>query len=103
MRITTSVIDINGKRHSLPDTHVGITVNDIDMSRQWTGDEVCGLPEVGRRFAAERNELVTMRFAVITGPGGIEAYYLLHFRGSHKTPLTRISVTSKPGDADDAV
>lgn len=103
MRITTSVIDINGKRYALPDTHVGVTVNDIDMSRQWTGDEVGGLPEVWRRFATERDELVTMRLAVITGPGGIEAYYLLHFRGSHKTPLTRISFTSKTGDADDAV
>ena len=103
MLITTSVIDINGKRHSLPDTHVGVMVNDIDMSRQWTGDEVCGLPEVWRRFAAERNELIAMGLPVIAGPGGIEAYYLLHFRGSHKTPLTRISFTSKTGDADDAV
>lgn len=56
------------KGDALPDTHVGVTVNDIDMSRQWTGDEVCGLPEVWRRFAAERDELVTMRLAVITGP-----------------------------------
>ena len=88
MRITTSVIDINGKRHALPDTHVGVTVNDIDMSRQWTGDEVCGLPEVWRRFAAERDELVAMGLPVITGPGGIEAYNPLHFRSRHLTPLT---------------
>lgn len=32
------------KSDALPDTHVGVTVNDIDMSRQGTGDEVCGLP-----------------------------------------------------------
>ena len=42
---------------ALPDTHVGVTVNDIDISRQWTWDEIDGLPEVRGRLAAERNEL----------------------------------------------
>ena len=34
------------KRDALPDTHVGITINYIDISRQGAGDEACGLPEV---------------------------------------------------------
>lgn len=52
---------------ALPDTHVGITVNDIDISRQRTWDEIDGLPEVRGRLAAERNELVAMGLPVITG------------------------------------
>lgn len=74
---------------TLPDTHVGVTVNDIDISRQGTWDEIDGLPEVRGRLAAERNELVAMGLPVITGTGGIEADHLLHFRRSHLTPLTR--------------
>lgn len=88
---------------ALPDTHVGVTVNDIDISRQGTWDEIDGLPEVRGRLAAERNELVAMGFPVITGTGGIEADHLLHFRRSHLTPLTRTSPSPETGDTDNAI
>lgn len=88
---------------ALPDTHVGVAVNDIDISRQGTLDEIDGLPEVRGRLAAERNELVAMGLPVITGTGGIEADHLLHFRRSHLTPLTRTSPTPETGDTDNAI
>lgn len=34
------------KGDALSDTHVGVTINHIDMRRQGAGDEACGLPEV---------------------------------------------------------
>lgn len=88
---------------TLPDTHVGVTVNDIDISRQGTWDEIDGLPEVRGRLAAERDELVAMVLPVITGTGGIEADHLLHFRRSHLTPLTRTIPTPETGDTDNAI
>lgn len=88
---------------ALPDTHVGVAVNDIDISRQGTWDEIDGLPEVRGQLAAERNELVAMSHPVITGTGGIEADHQLHFRRSHQTPLTRTIPTPETGDTDNAI